>query len=169
MNTAHANAMAIAATTPAEGERLFAALTTDEKVSVLVESGRLGFTTWMALRSRVPVAQLRALWPALATLSDDDWYACFPNRRVRLRHAWNGELDWNESAIQRPNVTVVVAVHRLDDGGFSRQPLYVTAQFATNTINGSYELSEDEVRSAIASAGASIPGVRVLPNVRAVR
>jgi hypothetical protein len=100
--------------------------------------------------------------PELSAPPDEQWFSV-TQRQVRLRHAWNSELD---GPIPQPfgAAVAVVAVRRTVDG-LQRTPLMVSAQWAADLTRSG--ISDAEVEAVIGSV-KPLPGV-VCRDVRAVR
>jgi hypothetical protein len=152
----------IATATPAEGERLFAALSAQEQVAVIVAAAaELGLVLQCTVRCAAFARALKAM-PEVRTLPDAQYFACYPNRRARVRYPWNAELDPAPEPVG--GCAVVIAVQRVPDG-LHRIPLLMGAQFAASVIRTGG--TEAEVEAAIAGV-EPLPGV-VCRDVRAVR
>jgi hypothetical protein len=163
MNDAKVTAQQIATASPAEADAIFARLPASEQVRVIVAAAEQDVLLICAVRCAAFARALKTL-PELSGLSDGEWFACFPSRQVRLRHAWNSELD---GPVPQPfgSAVAVVAVRRKIDG-FDRTPLMVGSEWAA--VLSSPGSSDAQCEAAIASL-QSLPGVTVRDNVRPVR
>lgn len=162
MSAAQATAQQLASASPAEGDAIFVRLSAKEQVAVLVAAAELGLILQCTVRCASFARALKTL-PELSTLSDEQWFACFPNCQVRLRYPWNAELD--PAPQPSSGCVAVVAVQRTVNG-LEHTPLFAGAVFASNVIRTG--AAEVEVKVAIAGA-APAPGVVVRAVARAVR
>jgi hypothetical protein len=155
-------AQQITTASPLEADSVFVRLSAREQADVIVAAAELGLILQCTVRCAAFGRALKTL-PELGLLSDEQWFACFPSRQVRLRYAWNSELD---GPIPQPfGAAVAVVAVRSTADGLQRTPLMVSAQWATDLTRPG--VSDADVESVIGSV-QRLPGV-VCRDVRAVR
>jgi hypothetical protein len=163
MSTAQTTAQQLATASPAEGDAIFSRLSATEQVRVIVAAAELGLILICTVRCAAFARALKTL-PELGLLPDEQWFACFPSRQVRLRHAWNSELD---GPVPQPfGAAVAVVAVRRTVAGLQRTSLMVSAQWATDLTRPG--VSDAEVESVVGSL-KPLPGVVVRSDVKAVR
>jgi hypothetical protein len=163
MSTAQTTAQQLAVAPPIEGNAIFMRLTAKERVEVIAAAAELGSILICTVRCAAFARALKTL-PELSALPDEQWFAVYSQRQVRLRHAWNAELD---DPIPPPfGAAVAVVVVRRTVAGLQRTPLMVSAQWATDLTRPG--ISDAEVESLIGSV-KPLPGVVVRSDVKAVR
>jgi hypothetical protein len=162
MSTAQTTAQQLATASPAEGDAIFARLSATEQVRVIVAAAELGLILQCTVRCAAFARALKTL-PELSALPDEQWFACFPSRQVRLRHAWNAELD---GPIPQPfGAAVAVVVVRRTVEGLQRTPLMLSAQWAA--ADALWHLGRRGGR--VIGSVKPLPGVVVRSDVKAVR
>lgn len=159
-------AQGIGATSPSEGETLFAALSRGQKTAVLIAAGELG------LSARAFSKGQQNLWPLLnrgnfdpedkvPALSDADWFKVYRNRNLRLRLPFPNEIDWSTAAIDAPVAILVVSVKRDAAGNFHRYPLMAAMENAGLIEKPGGASEEDLKRAILNSMPLQVFGVRV--------